>query len=424
MRRRLGGLLASLVVVAACTSSPGDVGEVIDPTASDDPVAWSDCGEIECGRFTVPIDHVAGEASGVIDLVVYRRQGREGSSPLLLVGPRTRPHLGETRWSAKSLAERAELVLGPIANDYDVVAVALRGAHDMVMPTGAERFVGSLDVADDLELLRREGLAASAVPVIGWGDGATAVAAWAMQRPGAIRAAVLDSPVDPGRDLTEQERSRIESTTAAAERAVRWCASHLSCPVNSSPTDNIELLMERIDQGSAPEGVSTTVLSRASETALSDGKPNDLWRAISEAAARRGDVMAGLAGPTLTAVDAAPVCRDVGSRAGSLEAVHAGADVRYFAVGARREALSLCDGGTAGDGGQRPLGTVESVRAAKGLRVLVTASSTDPVVPASVARAMAKRLGWTWRGAVPTRHLVVGVDRASTRAVAAFLVGD
>lgn len=421
MHRRLGGLLGFVVVIAACAGPVDDANEVIDPTTSDDPVAWVACGDIECGRLTVPVDHQAGEASEVTDLVVYRRKGRNGSSPLILVGPRVRSHLGETRWSAKSLAERAELLLGPMANDHDVVAVALRGSHDMELPVGAEKFVGSLDIADDLELLRREGLGVSAVRVVGWGEGATAVAAWSMQRPGAIRSAVLDSPSDPARDLVEQEKVRVETSAAAAERAVRWCASHLSCPVNASPTDNIELLMDRIDQGNAPDGVSVTVLARAADEALSGGRPNELWRGISEAAARRGDVMAGLAGPTLTLSDAAPVCRDSGDDSKALLAAHEVVKERYFTVGSRREMLSLCAGG---DWGDRGLGAVQPVRAAKGLRVLVTASSADPVVPASVARAMAKRLGWTWRGAAPVRHLVVGLDRASTRAATEHLTGD
>lgn len=421
MHRRLGGLLAFVVVLAACASPGDDALDEIDPTSSDDPVAWVACGDIECGRLTVPVDHTVGEASGATDLVVYRRKGRSGSAPLLLVGPRVRPHLGETRWGARSLAERAELLLGPMVNDYDVVTVALRGSHDMTMPEGTEKFVGSLDIADDLELLRREGLGVSAVRVVGWGEGATAVAAWAMQRPGAIRSAVLDSPSDPSRNLVEQEEARVEVATAAAERAVRWCASHLSCPENASPTDSINLLMERMDQGNAPDGVSLVVLARAADAALSEGKPNDLWRGISEAAARRGDVMAGLAGPTLGVSDAAPACRDAGDRSTSLLAAHAGAQVRYFTVGSRRETLALCVGG---DWGDRALGAVQPARAAEDLRVLVTASSADPVVPASVARAMAKRLGWTWRGAAPARHLVVGLDRASTRAATEHLADD
>ncbi len=421
MRRRLSGVLSLVIVLASCGAPGDEADEVIDPTSSDDPVAWVDCGTVECGRLTVPVDHQVGEASGVADLVVYRRKGRNGSSPLILVGPRVRPHLGETRWSARSLAERAELLLGPMVNDHDVVAVALRGSHDMEMPAGAEKFVGSLDVADDLELLRREGLGVSVVRVVGWGEGATAVAAWAMQRPGAIRSAVLDSPSDPARDLGEQEKVRVETSAAASERAVRWCASHLSCPVNASPTDNLELLMERIDQGNAPDGVSVTVLARAADAALAAGRPNELWRGISEAAARRGDVMAGLAGPSLTVPDAAPVCRDSGDSSASLLAAHDAVRDRYFTVGSRREMLSLCAGG---DWGDRALGAVQPARAAKGLRVLVTASSADPVVPASVAREMAKRLGWTWRGAAPVRHLVVGLDRASTRAATEHLTGD
>lgn len=421
MRRRLSGVLSLVVVLASCGATVDEAEEVIDPTSSDDPVAWVDCGAVECGRLTVPVDHQVGEASGVTDLVVYRRKGRNGSSPLVLVGPRVRLHLGETRWSARSLAERAELLLGPMANAHDVIAVALRGSHDMEMPSGADKFVGSLDVADDLELLRREGLGVSAVSVIGWGEGATAVAAWAMQRPGSIRSAVLDSPIDPARDLVEQEKVRAATSASAAERAVRWCASHLSCPVNASPTDNIELLIERIDQGNAPDGVSVTVLARAADAALSGGKPNELWRGISEAAARRGDVMAGLAGPTLTVSDAAPMCRDTGDGSAPLLAAHEAVKDRYFTVGSRRETLSLCAGG---DWGDRALGAVQPARAAKGLRVLVTASSADPVVPASVAREMAKRLGWTWRGAAPARHLVVGLDRASTRAATEHLTGD
>ncbi|MGA0862605.1 MAG: alpha/beta fold hydrolase [Ilumatobacteraceae bacterium] len=421
MHRRLGGLAALLLVAVACSSRANEVAEVIDPTLSDDPVAWSDCGNIECGRFTVPLDHQAGETSGVTDLVVYRRRGREGSAPLVLVGPRVRPVLGETRWGARSLAERAELLLGREVNNYDVIAVALRGSHDMPMPDGAEALVGALDVADDLELLRREGLGVDSVRALGWGDGATAVTAWVVQRPGSVKSVVVDSPVDPTRGLRSQEDARLSAAATAAERAVRWCASHLSCPVNASPTDNIELLLERIDQGNAPDGVNETVLARAADVALSAGKPNDLWRAISEAAARRGDVMAGIAGPTLTTFEAAPTCRDAGTAASELLARHDVGRGRYFTVGARRELLALCQGGSWGD---RGLGSVAAARAAMNLPVLVMASQTDPVVPATVARSLAEKFEWSWRAATSSRHLVVGVDRAATRAAMAHLSGD
>ena len=421
MHRRLGGLVAILLIVTGCASAADDVAEVVDPTSSDEPVAWIDCGNIECGRFTVPLDHQAGETSGVTDLVVYRRRGREGSTPLLLVGPRERPVLGETRWSARVLAERAELMLGREVNNYDVIAVALRGSHEMPMPDGAQAFVGALDVADDLELLRREGLGVDRVRALGWGDGATAVTAWVVQRPGSVTSVVIDSPVDPTSALAAQEDERVLASASAAERAVRWCASHLSCPVNASPTDNIELLLERIDQGNAPDGVNEAVLARAADVALSAGRPNDLWRAISEAAARRGDVMAGLAGPTLSVADAAATCRDAGAAAPKLLSRHSAERGRYFTVGARREMLALCSGGAWGD---RGLGSLAVARAARKLPVLVMASRTDPVVPATVARALAEKFEWSWRSANSSRHLVVGLDRASTRAAMAHLSGD
>lgn len=410
-----------VVLAAGCSSTaPRDTTD-IDPTTSDDPVAWVACGNVECGTFTVPVDHAAGESSGVMDLVVYRRVVDMSSPVLMLVGSRPRSAVPDERMSARSLAERAALVLGVEANKYTVVSVALRGSSEMPMPDGAERFTGALDVADDLELLRREGLVEDKVRVIGWGDGATAVTAWTMSHPGAIDAAVVDSPVDPGRDLVEQENLRLAATEVAAERAVRWCASHLSCPVNASPTDNVELLRERIAQGNAPDGVSDTVVARAADVALADGRQNELWRALSEAAARRGDVVAGLAGPTLTVADARPVCRDSGDSAAQLLALHERVRPRYFTVGARREVLALCAGG---DWGDRPLGAVTPNRGADEVPVLVTGSNTDPVVPMRVARQMAERLEWTWRGAAASRHLVVGFDRAATGAAMAHLAGD
>lgn len=420
MRRLLTGLLF-VVLAAGCSPSTQQDTVVIDPTTSDEPVQWVGCGTVECGTFTVPVDHEAGESSGVMDLVVYRRVVDASAPVLVLVGSRSRSGAPDERMSARSLAERAALVLGVEANKYTVVSVALRGTPEMPMPDGAERFTGALDVADDLELLRREGLVEDKVHVIGWGDGATAVTAWVMSRPGAVTAAVVDSPVDPGRGLVEQEDLRLAATATAAERAVRWCASHLSCPVNASPTDNVELLRERIAQGNAPDGVSEIVVARAADVALSDGRPNELWRALSEAAARRGDVVAGLAGPTLTVADAASVCRDAGDSAARLLALHERVRPRYFTVGARREMLALCAGGEWGD---RPLGGLTSARDASDARVLVTGSNTDPVVPMRVARQMAERLEWTWRGAASSRHLVVGFDRAATNAAMAHLAGD
>lgn len=427
MRRRSAASLLIVVALAAgCTSgetaSPDE--SVVDPTVTDDPVEWTPCGSVECGSFTVPVDHAGGEtAAGVLDLGLFRRRSSAADAPvLLLVGDRSRTDAVDGKWGARALAERADLVLGSGARSFDIVSVALRGSAEMPVPFGFASMVGTLDVADDLELLRREGLGLDRVKVLAWGDGATAVAAWAMQHPSSIESAVLDSPADPATALADQTEAQLLASDAAADWAVRWCASHLACPVNATPANTVELLDQRIEEGSAPEGISHAVLARAAENALSSGSPNQLWNAITEAANRRGDLLAGLAGPSPAIADVRPLCRDTGLEgARALLALHDAARPAYFAVGSQRQRLTFC-----ADMPEpaRPIGTLVEKPAVVGARILVTGSSVDPVRPASIMKAMAKRNKWTWKPAPAMRHLVVGRESVPTAAAMAHLAGD
>lgn len=397
---------------------------VADPTVTDEPVVWQPCGSIQCGTFTVPVDHEGGEkTAGVLDLRLFRRPVTDAGAPvLILVGDRTSTDAVDTTWGARALAERVDLVLGPAARDFDVVSVALRGSADMPMPPGTTAFTGTLDVADDLELLRREGLGLPRVRVMSWGDGATAVAAWVMRRPSVIESAVLDSPADPAVSLTAQTEARITTSDAAAEWAVKWCASHLACPVNATPANTLDLLDQRIADGSAPEGITVAAIARAAEAALSAGNPNALWTAITEAADRRGDLLAGLAGRPATGPDVQHLCRDTGAEtARALSALWVASEPRYFPVGSSAERLAVCAGL---DMPARPIGEVVENPATVGADVLVTASSSDPVAPASIMRAMAKRNEWAWKPSPAVRHLVVGREEVPTTIAMQHLRGD
>lgn len=419
-------LLALTLGSAACAGPAAEPPDdtVADPTVTDEPVTWQPCGSIQCGAFTVPVDHAGGEeAAGVLDLRLFRRPSATGNAPiLLLVGDRPGSDLVDDTWGARALAERAELILGREARNFDVVSVALRGSAETPMPAGAEAIVGTLDVADDLELLRTEGLGSPRVRVLAWGDGATAVAAWAMKRPSAIEAAVLDSPADPAASLRTQTEARILAADAAADWAVKWCASHLACPVNATPANTVDLLDERFDEGSAPEGITRAALARAAEKALADGSPNILWNAITEAADRRGDLLAGLAGRPPSDADVRSLCRDTGADlARTLVALHDAARPTYFTVGSAAERLAKC---TTSTSPSRPLGEVEEDSAAVGAAVMVTGSASDPVNPASVMRAMAKRNKWVWKPSPAVRHLVVGREEVPTTAAMEHLRGD
>lgn len=417
---------ACALLLAACGGGASEpvADTVVDPTTADDPVEWVPCGAVECGTFAVPVDHEKGEtAAGVVDLVLFRRRAAVDDAPVLvLVGDRSRTDEIDPTWGARALAERVDLVLGSGARAFDVVSVAMRGSAEMPVPFGFASMVGTLDVADDLELLRREGLGADAVRVIGWGDGATAVAAWVMRHPASIEAAVLDSPIDPAVPLAEQAEALALASGAAADWAVRWCASHLSCPGNARPANTVDLLLRRITGGTAPEGITLAVLARAAETALSAGNPNLLWEAVVEAADGRGDLLAGLAGPTPAIADVRSLCRDTGMEtARALTALLGAADPVYFPVGSTRQRLTFCSDMVEP---ARPIGALTESTGAVGAEVFVTASASDPVRPASIMKAMAKRNKWTWKPSPAVRHLVVGREAVPTAAAMAHLAGN
>lgn len=423
-RRLLPWLVASSLLIAACGGGSSDDSSSQDPTTIDDPVEWTPCGDVECGDFAVPVDHLGGEnVAGLATLKLFRKKALADDAPvLLLVGDRSTSGEVDRKWGARALAERAALILGNSATQFDVVSVALRGSAEMVLPFGFPAVVGSLDIADDLELLRREGLNVRNVRVLAWGRGATAVAAWKMRHPSSISSMVLDSPLDPARPLLEQTDAQIEAAEKAAEWAVRWCASHLSCPVNAMPTNKVQLLQQYIDEGTASAGVTDSVVARAAEVALSEGKPNELWRAIAEAVERRGETLLALAGVSPALADVRPLCRDIGQNtAREMVARHEAAKPRYFAVGSQLQKLYYCLDIAEPD---RAIGGVVQEEGVKGSRAMIVGSSLDPVWPSAVGRAMAKRNGWTWKSVSTMRHHVIGHERAITQDAMKFLAGD
>ena len=136
-----------------------------------DDIVWLPCGEVECGRISVPV-HKGLDSSGRFSISMYRRKALTGSSPrtLLLLPDR------EYGSDARTMAEKAVLTFGNAITKFDVISVAPRGAVDAVMPVGSETEIGTLDMADDLEAVR-SALHVKKVSVIGWGSGATTATA-------------------------------------------------------------------------------------------------------------------------------------------------------------------------------------------------------------------------------------------------------
>ena len=412
-RSVLGMLLCVLVAsVAACSSE--EVSSVASAPASD--ITWLPCGDIECGQIQIPIDHSAA-SSEKFTLGLYRRTSSVSNDARTLI------LVPDKKWStsARDMVEAAVLTYGPRINSFNVVAVAPRGSAASVLPTGAEHNVGTLDIVDDLDMVRRA-LGQEKVSVIGWGTGATAVTAWVMQRPRDFYSAVVDSPLDPSVSPVKQIRQNIAAGELGVLTAVKWCASHLSCTINANVATGLNLLKTDMRLGRVPADVTNEVIARAAEHALADGNPGVFFNAIAQVMLGSSVRLQALAGVALVQADAYSKCADV-SQADAVSIVQAyeAMSDQYFRLGNTAQLYGFC---SAIPAAVRPLGVVKPSAIASEAKVLVTIARGDQMNAPVNAREMAKRLGWKYQSVFANRHLVVGIDRAITQTAMDFLSGE
>ena len=412
-RSVLGMLLCVLVAsVAACSSE--EVSSVASAPASD--ITWLPCGDIECGQIQIPIDHSAA-SSEKFTLGLYRRTSSVSNDARTLI------LVPDKKWStsARDMVEAAVLTYGPRINSFNVVAVAPRGSAASVLPTGAEHNVGTLDIVDDLDMVRRA-LGQEKVSVIGWGTSATAVTAWVMQRPRDFYSAVVDSPLDPSVSSVKQIRQNIAASELGVLTAVKWCASHLSCTINANVATGLNLLKTDMRLGRVPADVTNEVIARAAEHALADGNPGVFFNAIAQVMLGSSVRLQALAGVALVQADAYSKCADV-SQADAVSIVQAyeAMSDQYFRLGNTAQLYGFC---SAIPAAVRPLGVVKPSAIASEAKVLVTIARGDQMNAPVNAREMAKRMGWKYQSVFANRHLVVGIDRAITQTVMDFLSGE
>ncbi|MEY3558020.1 MAG: alpha/beta hydrolase fold [Actinomycetota bacterium] len=381
--------------------------------ATTDQIVWLPCGQIECGKISVPVQKGLA-SSGTVSLTLYRRKATTGSSPrtLLLLPDR------EYGSNARTLTEKAVLTFGTAITKFNVISVAPRGAVDAAMPTGRETEIGTMNMADDLESVR-SALKVKKVSVIGWGSGATTAAALIMQNPSRVQAAVLDSPTDPSTSLVKQAAQHIAATALGVKTAMRWCASHLSCSMNANVAKGLDLLKTNIRLGRVDPGITYEAVARAAVGTIVDGRAQELFTAIT--AANKGDSkpLLALAGTAPTAVNAYGRCADV-SRANAKRIAQAHAAVKpyKFTIGSEAVLYAMC---AQLPEPARPVGALKPAATATGARVLVNIARGDQVTAPSVTRAMAKKMKWTYTSVYANRHLVVGYDNATTVAAINFL---
>ena len=381
--------------------------------ATSDDIMWLPCGPIECGRIFVPVTKGL-TTSERIPLSLYRRTATSGSSPrtLLLLPDR------EYGPDARTLTEKVLLTFGTGITKFNVISVAPRGAIDAVMPAGSETNIGTLAMADDVEAVR-ESLHVKKVSIIGWGSGATTAAALIMQNPTRVQAAVLDTPIDPSTSLVKQAPQHIAATKLGVETAMRWCASHLACPMNANVAKELDLLKTNIRLSRVDLSITFQAVARAAIRTIVEGHTQELFAAITAANNKDSKPLVALIGTAPTATDAYGRCADV-SRADAkkIASAHAAVKPYKFTIGSEALLYAFCAEIIES---ARPLGSIKPAVLSTGARVLVNIARGDQVTAPSVARAMAKKMKWTYAPVYANRHLVVGYDNATTRAAITFL---
>ena len=409
--RQLRAFCVGAVLIFGLTSVPTSPVQAAEATT--DKITWRPCGAIECGKITVSVSKGL-DSSGTVEISLYKRKATAGKSPrtLLLLPDR------EYGSDARTLAEKAVLTFGTAITKFNVISVAPRGAADAPMPVGSETKIGTLDMVDDVEAVR-EALRVKKVSIIGWGSGATTATALIMQKPSVVQAAVLDSPIDPSTSLVKQATKHIEVTTAGVLTAMKWCASHLACPMNTNVAKQLGVLKTQIRLERVAAGITFDAIARAAKRSIVMGNPQELFVAITSANKGNSKPLLALAGTEPTAPQAYGRCADV-SRAGAQKIAEAIAAVKpyKFTIGSEAALYAFCSQISESD---RPLGTVKPVELAKGAQVLVNIARGDQVTAPSVARAMAKKMKWTYAPVYANRHLIVGFDNATTVAAMKFL---
>ena len=408
--RRSAFALLCAIAMATGILPTSPVGAVETTT---DQIVWLPCGQIECGKISVPIDKDLA-SSGTVSVSLYRRKAISGSSPrtLLLLPDR------EFGSDARTLAEKAVLTFGTTITKFNVISVAPRGAVDAIMPAGSETEIGTLGMADDLETVRAA-LNVKKVSIMGWGSGATTATVFIMQNPTKVQAAVLDSPIDPSTSLVKQAPQHIAATTFGVKTAMRWCASHLSCPMNANVAKELDLLKRNILLARVDPAITYVAVARAAVRTIVDGHAQELFTAITAANNKDSKPLVALIGTAPTAVNAYGRCADV-SRADAKRIAQAHAAVKpyKFTIGSEAALYALC---AQIPESERPLGSLKPAALATGARVLVNIARGDQVTAPSVVRAMAKKMKWTYASVYANRHLVVGHDNATTVAALKFL---
>lgn len=413
MLRRFGALFCVTIFgLSACSAS----NEVENQTTLPEVSYWLPCGDIECAEVAVPVDYSQPDGPQM-NLAVYRRLGSktDATKQILLVPDRS--YFDD----AKALIEKALANLGSDWTAQTLISIAPRGSVASPMPQGFEHMVATRDVARDLEQVRQF-LDLGDLRAIGWGTGANALSVLSIQNPDAISRVVLDSPIDSLMPANDRVAIQIATDNDIVAEALRWCVSHISCPMHLNVARELNLFRTNVRIGIVDPQVTPVVLARAARNAFAIADPQSFFNGV--VAATNGDSGPILAtsGEVADIGEVYAVCADETSSDAQFIAQQLGTnqqDVeRFFSIGDDHVVYDQC--ATIATSLQ-PLNAIEPSPKAKDVAALVMVAENNPVVSAQLSNSLANRFSWETYSVPLWRHLVVGYDQDSTKRAIDFL---
>jgi pimeloyl-ACP methyl ester carboxylesterase len=319
--------VAAALFLAGCTTAPSHSDAKASPATSTTrvfrstttstsstlpmaPIAWSPCnGDLQCGTLTVPLDYAKPQGA-TIGIAVERHLADDPAQRLgsLVINPG-----GPGVSGIDDFPNELSVLTGQLLNDFDIVTFDPRGVErsdpvtcgeppgaapaplsDPVPLTVAAQktavagmrqfgadcqkasgavlpFVGTLDVARDLERLR-VALGDAGLTYMGQSYGTLLGATYAQMYPTHVRAMVLDSAIDPALSFNQISLGQAKGFEGVLGSFFAWCAANAACPWTTTDDPTAAVLAQ-------------IARSRTSPAAAGSGRtagPGELYNALLE----------------------------------------------------------------------------------------------------------------------------------------------
>jgi pimeloyl-ACP methyl ester carboxylesterase len=258
------------------------VATTTQPTLPVTPISWTACnGDLECGTLTVPLNY-ADPQGPTIGMAVARHLAEDPADRIgsLVINPG-----GPGVSGIDDFANELSVLTPQLLDDFDIVTFDPRGVQrsdpftcgeapnappgplsDPVPQTVAAqkafvanlrsyaadcekasgpllRYVGTVDVARDLERLRIA-LGDAGLTYMGQSYGTLIGLTYAQMYPTHVRAMVLDSVIDPAITFNQMTLGQAKGFEGVLNDFFSWCASSASCQWRTTADPSAALLAQ------------------------------------------------------------------------------------------------------------------------------------------------------------------------------------